>query len=394
MPDRPPAFWIILSAGFLIRLALLLTLPLYPEENSLPGYNDEPLHLAYVKHINEHWSWPVWTQTASDSTNLVDEYPQPPLYYLLAAPLYRLSQVISADAGLIGARITSLICGMITLYLIYTVGYIATLNVQTALAAVGFAAFSPNTVIFSSLVTNDALLMLLSALVFIMLFDQLVNKDSVGRAGIAIGLAIWAKMSALTLLPLVFLWGREQPKRTKWQARKRVLFFAGLIATPLILWNFIHYGQVVPTLSIYTPEESGAIRDGGWLRPLMSLTYLARTASQPMQQIWGTSPEKLSSLLWVTGLGAALWVGMLGLFSLKNKSLIIWGILLPFTALMIYNIRYYQIEARLLLPALAPLSILVALGSVKLRVPLIVQCLFWLMPLVLFVFEAFIVDAS
>ncbi len=386
MKQRPKAFWIILTAGIILRLILVFALPLYPEETFLPGYNDEPMHLNYVRYIAENKRLPVWTEEESKANPLVDEFPQSPLYYVIAAPAYRLGEWIKPGGGIIGARMVSVLFGVAGSLIVYWICLKIIGKRRAALAGMAFVTFSPNMALFTSLVTNDSLLYCLSALSFASI---IALREFVGgslrqiKTGLVLGLAVWAKISALSLYPLAWLVvGEETRWRDAWRARLRVFIAVGVVILPLVVWNLVQYGQFIPTVSITTPEESRGIGGAGVEHPVTAITCLARTAAQPLEQVWGSIPEKLMTTIWVVIGAIGLSVGALSLKHSPSRWLIFWGLLFPVAALIFYNFRFFQIEARLLFPAMAPLAVIVAAGMSRLKIPIGWQCVIWGAPLI------------
>lgn len=387
MPRRLTPFARILAAGIVLRLILVFSLPLYPARNPLPGYNDEPMHLQYVRYLDEWGRWPIWSAEESRSDSLVDEYPQPPLYYAAALPAYRVGEWIRVGCGLYGARLVSVFFGIVAALFVFWSARRLTGDHRTALGALAAAALAPNSVVFSSLVTNDAMLFGFAAMAF---HSVLLSRAGEGGAvrqvktGLMLGVAVWGKMTALALLPLG-LWAapRGVSRDDRLMARWRVLVVAICAVMPLVVWNVSHYGQVAPTVSIYTPEETLGRSGGGLSHPVQAAKYLLRTAAQPLEKAWGSPLEKGTSLVWVAG---ALLLTAIGWWSLRRSSdrwLLVAGILFPLAALGYYNIRFFQIEFRLLGPAFAPLAILAGAGMGRLKLPLWAQGLFWAGPILI-----------
>ncbi len=392
MSNQPNTFWIILAAGLILRLFFVVNLPLFPDENPLPGYNDEPMHLNYVRYVAEKMRWPVWTDAESHANPLIDEFPQPPLYYAIAAPAFKLGEWFTEGGGLYGARLISLLFGVATSLVAYWICGKVLEDTRGGLAGMAFVTFSPNLVIFSSLVSNDSMLFCLSAMAFASILLMRENSGSTTKqtqSGLLLGVAVWAKMSALALLPLTwFAIRRERPQNSTFLARWGSLTIAIITIIPLIIWNLTHYGEIVPTVSVYTPEECGFVGGGGIFHPITAVAYLARTAVQPFEQVWGSVPEKLITIFWCIMGMIVFVVGVTKLRNSQSKWLVLWGVALPVLALVAYNFRFFQIEARLLAPAVASISIIVAAGLNRLKIPIGWQCVIWGAPLVNLIFHS------
>src|SRR5512144_3415764 len=80
-----------IALGVVLRLWLPLALPLGDVvRNRLQGLNDEPAHFRYVEYVATRHALPVQTHRFEEpgAFGRADfEYHQPPLYYLLCAPL-------------------------------------------------------------------------------------------------------------------------------------------------------------------------------------------------------------------------------------------------------------------------------------------------------------------
>lgn len=384
MTRQPTSFWLVLISGILLRVFIALKLPLYSADNPANGYNDEPMHLNYIRYISEWRRLPVWTEAESRVDPLIDEFPQPPVYYVIATPAYKFAESLNAGSGLVGARLVSIFFGIIAALIVYWVCQKLLNDRTSSLAGFVFMLFSPNPVIFSSIVTNDSALMAFSSLSFASI---LLVRNNVGgsirqiKTGLLAGTAVWMKMSAVSLIPLLWFGsGKGSPAPNAWIQRERAFVIALAVISPLIVWNLAHYGQLIPTVSIYTPEEIN-VTTVGVKQPVAALIYLARSSCQPIQQVWGGLIEKTLTSLWLLFGAIFFSAGIWSMRKSEERWLLLTGLALPFMALMIYNFRFFQIEARLLAPASAPISVLIAAGMSRLRIPVGWQCLIWGAPL-------------
>jgi hypothetical protein len=85
-------FVVVLVAGLVVRLAFVFLTPIFyaPDEQS---------HFNYIKHLAEKNSFPVQTSKLGDASNDWENN-QPPLYYLVAAPIFSATQVVFHDQTL------------------------------------------------------------------------------------------------------------------------------------------------------------------------------------------------------------------------------------------------------------------------------------------------------
>ena len=106
----------VLGAAIVLRASFALMLPLgQTVAGRLEGLNDEPAHFNYVRHLVEHRTFPVQTRHVAEpgAFERADfEYYQPPLYYLLCAPLVA---VAGDPAGLTLSRTLSMCCALVSL---------------------------------------------------------------------------------------------------------------------------------------------------------------------------------------------------------------------------------------------------------------------------------------
>jgi 4-amino-4-deoxy-L-arabinose transferase-like glycosyltransferase len=372
---RDRTFLGLLATGILFRVILLLFIPLYPENSPLPGYNDEPMHLQYVREIASTGRIPVWTEQESRSNPLIDEYPQSPLYYLLAALPYKLGETIRQGWGIYCVRFLSVMLGILGALFVRLAAFRFSNNLQVADSAFAFALLSPNMVLFTSIVTNDAALIALSGIAFFCIFRFELGTGSDRkwwRLGSVLATSVWAKISGISLLPLGFFAGLGLAGKTlNWKEGARILGMSLVICAPLFGWNYWHYGSLVPTTSIYTPAETLGLSEGGLYHPVMAIKYFLRTAAQPLEGAWGGGAEKMTTVIWVATFGGLLLIGWRELLRSKKRGyqLIFYGLALSLLALAAYNFRFFQMEARLLAPAAAPVSIMIAYGAERVGLP-------------------------
>jgi len=386
----PSAFLSLLIAGALLRLFFVFALPLYPEKTFLPGYNDEPLHLNYIRHIAEYNRLPIWYSEESETNPLVDEFGQAPLYYLIAVPFFWAGEALHTGWGLYGARLLSLCLGIIAAQFVYWSAQRIVRDERIALAAMAAALFAPNNVSFTSLVTNDAGLACLCAMAFHSLLLVREGYGGVARqikTGVYLGLAAWMKVSALALFPLgliaiPFVHRRSNIERgDAWMGRWRVLIVAVALVMPLIVWQSLHYGPGMLEINRYSPQATLGVSGGGVFHPLMALKLMFRTAAAPFDQVWGSLVEKGMTSLWLLFAGTVSAIGLFQFLRSRERWMIHGAIGLTLFAFLLFNIRNFQVETRLFIPMLVPLAILAGSGCEKLRLPLAVQVIIWALPI-------------
>ncbi len=186
---------ILLFFYFLLGLGYLLLIP--------PWYGaDELAHYGYVRHLAEGRGIPLLGRAEYPGGPSYEAH-QPPLYYGLLVPFYLLSRSLPEVFRAYFLRSLSLLLGGLTL--VITFFLIRDLCPQTpgkALYSVTLCGLPAVVSLFAS-VNNDALILLLSALGLWLnarLFHQGVSWGRVLGLGLVSGLAVWAKMSGLSLV--------------------------------------------------------------------------------------------------------------------------------------------------------------------------------------------------
>ena len=169
---------------------------------------DEPAHYNYVKHITKTGKLPVLkvgdydqgyisklTERGFPSDMTIDllryEAHQPPLYYLLATPVF-----IVFDGSLLALRLFSLVLGGCVIVLSgMATNVIFPGNLPITLSVSGFFAFLPQHVAIMSSVNNDSL----AAVWMILGLWLIVRRTTPWVIGIVVGLAFLTKATVYIL---------------------------------------------------------------------------------------------------------------------------------------------------------------------------------------------------
>ena len=235
---------------------------------------DEPAHFNYVKYVAEHGRLPELESGDYPAEYLeqlkaahfpadmsVDdiayESHQPPLYYILAAPVYRIA-VIVGISPLLALRLFTL--AIATLALLIGYGALRAMlptRRYLALGAVAFAAGLPMHLAMSAAVNSDCLVELLLAVSAWMVLRPLSVAERwrmprVVALGLLLGLAFLTKMQTYPAFVLVLgalAWdirpraGEPGLRTTEVLGRAAVLCgVAALVALPWLLRNVSVYG--------------------------------------------------------------------------------------------------------------------------------------------------------
>ncbi|MBM3329906.1 MAG: hypothetical protein FJY67_10630 [Calditrichaeota bacterium] len=368
---------ILFGIAFVLRVGIILTTPLYPAEGIVPGYNDEPLHLNYIRHITEAGTWPVYQPSLGGTGNRTAEFLQPPLYYLLSAPVWHWGEAIVSGKGLYAVRILSALLGLAAGIAAMR---LASLTIGPAIAssAAVFLLYFPAALYFTSLVTNDALLLLLvlMSLVAIAEARKISEMDDLPRhlilsakVGALLGLSCWAKLSGLLLIPLALAsapvgFSRKQA----WAVRATALATAIALVIPLLTWNYTHYGHLVPLAGGYGPTDVTSFNRGALFHPWAAAKHLFHSAAVPNQALWGGFPEVSASAIFTLALLVFLGRGLVTILrSGRDRWWLLALLTLTLVGFAVHSIRFFQVEFRLLIPAFGSLAILMMLGWGRLR---------------------------
>lgn len=283
---RGPSTW--LAGVPETRWALPLLLAVYVVVATLyavstPAWQapDEPAHYNYVRFLAEQHRFPVLKLGDYPAAYLEDlkaarfplemsiapvryEFHQPPLYYMLAVPIYRLF-----CGDLVALRMLSVALGGLLLIIVHgVVQVLAPDRPGLALGAAAFVGFLPMHVTMMSSVNNDALAELLLAIVLLLSLRYLALPASQSAEphpgllqtthdrilvllGITSGLGLLTKTSVYIAVPLVLLAiaARTLRQAASQLARARpgrsvILYLVSAVGLGLPWWlrNLVVYG--------------------------------------------------------------------------------------------------------------------------------------------------------
>lgn len=393
-------FLIPILAGFFAAGLLYATLT--------PAWQapDEPAHYNYIRQIAENGELPVLEEEDYDHAylrRLVDQgFPrdlpiatiqyedhQPPLYYLTAAIVYRLS-----GGSLIVLRLVNLLFGAGLVILTILVAQIIRPEWKhLPVATSAFVAFLPQHTAMMSAVNNDALAELLVALV-LWLSLVLVRQSSRQRkypvfTGICLGLAMLTKPTAYYAIPVCAfaVWLRFRIARRSeekvWKSLAPTLLVFGPAITIVLPWwirNIFVYGWPdILGLLRHSEVVLGQPRTADWISEYGSAAWLERIAVYTFRSFWGQFGwmgvamdfRVYVGLLFFCGialLGNSIdWRNKKPLQRTKDKldsDSMLLLVLLATTVVgyLIYNLFFVQHQGRYLYPALIPIAIFFSRG--------------------------------
>ncbi len=229
-----------LVAYFLLTAALIAAVPL----GAAP---DEAAHWQYVEHIAQTQTLPVFRAASANEPGY--EFHQPPLYYLICAPLWKL---LGAGVQNYACRVVSLLCGLGTIALIWSAARLVfPSNWRIAGAAAGIAALLPLHQGVGASSGNDALAGMICASLFFLIARCIVNGAAwrdVWQIGVVAGLGILTKNTALSVaivaLGALFWAARRENSRVSSSTALATAFgIALLVGGPILLRNHNLYGD-------------------------------------------------------------------------------------------------------------------------------------------------------
>lgn len=354
------------------------------------GAPDERQHANYIAHMREGKGFPVlvWQipnpedpEKPLRNPELGETYQshQPPLYYLLAQGW---STLVGADpTGPTGTRIRWLngLIGAGTVVGVFFACFWGTGRAGVSLAAAAFAALLPMNVALSGAISNDPLLFLFCT--WFLAIGALVLRHGlewkyVVWLGVLLGLASLTKTTAISLFAVFAFLAFARRGDEESIVRVGAAFMLG-IAIVAFWWlrNNQLYGDPLAMTAfneafVGSPQAFAFIHVygmGGYL-----LNWVGGWTAQSFWGVFGYMDIFLKphGLYWM--LGALTILGLLGflwrsargfvgsekLFHLMNGVFLVVVVLL----FLRFNLQYFQGQARYIFPAIAPISIGLALG--------------------------------
>jgi 4-amino-4-deoxy-L-arabinose transferase-like glycosyltransferase len=403
--DHNPGLAIVVALFCLLGVIHSVAVPLFEAP-------DEVWHFSFVRMLATERALPVQPTEGKDPW--LREAGQPPLYYLVAAPVIALldtsdfpdsvrfnvahpavtpgvqsqapnifihthQEAFPYRGGVLAvhvARLLSVLWGAGTVVGTYLLAReILSDRPGLALLAASITAFNPHFLFISSVVNNDVCAACVCT--FALWLTVRVASETglltgnLVSLGLVLGLASLTKMSALALFPLAALalglaWWRERDTRGLLVQGAVTLGLAGLVGSWWYLRNWLLYGDPLAWgvwLSDLPPSRFG---------PMEIVRQLGHVATSYWSPYDGLFPPVV---FWGLGLlvvlAAAGWVDMIGRRpwrkerpGMSAQGLLLAGVcfLLLFASLVKYMVTTPSDEGRLLFPGIAAFSLLLALG--------------------------------
>ncbi len=395
----PPRFYASSSFVFFILIVYLVIGALYAVKTPAWQVPDEPAHYNYIRFIAEGRGLPVLQPGDYDQTFLerikaarfppsmpVDsiryESWQPPLYYVLAAPIYAVT-----GGSLIALRLFCVVLGgFVVLFAFLIVRRLAPHAPALALGAAAFVAFVPQHVAMMAGAQNDSLAELLLAVTLWQASDfksQISNLRCV-MVGVSLGLGLVTKGTIYIAAPLVALalWlayrAQPAPRKWTWFIRPGILVFGPALGLGSLWW--------IRNVAMY-----------GWPDFLASIRHTSVVVGQPTsaewiaQYGWGYLLRQFFTVTFQSFWGQFGWMGVpmppryylaLGAFSLVVLAGCVWAVaprlkslladariqflsawvILTVSVYIYYNTSFVQHQGRYLFPALIPIGLMFTFG--------------------------------
>ncbi len=368
---------------------------------------DEPAHYNYVVYLAENCRFPVLQMGDYPHEYLAEikaakfppemsiepiryEYHQPPLYYFVAAAIYRIATPLGFEIQFLALRLLSVLLGAMFLVVAYsTVREIFPENPFLALTATAVIATVPMFIAVSAAINNDTLSDLILALVIWLGVREIragLSRRQVLVLGLLVALALLTKTTiyvpVMLSVPVAFI-----VRGRKWGWNSFVQRLGAVYGLGLVLssWWFIRNALTYGGLDLFgwnrhdsivvgQPTTAQWIADQGLARTVQDFfTVSFRSFWAQFGWMGVLIDSRLYALLGIVSaavaLGFVLWLWRIA----RNRALLAsfqrWALLLLLLVLLVvamahvsYNVKFVQHQGRYLFPALVPIGLAFALG--------------------------------
>jgi 4-amino-4-deoxy-L-arabinose transferase-like glycosyltransferase len=343
---------------------------------------DEPAHFNYVVFVAETGGLPElrpgdWdsmllerlkngTLEPGDSLATIRyENWQPPLFYLVAAPVYRLGPADDVSAALARLRGLDIMLGGITLVLAYCIArrvFEPELAVAVPLAMAGV----PMLVAVSAALSADPLANALAAAILLALL-----RPPTGRLGWSVlvgtllGLGLLTKLEFAIFVPVAV---GVIVIRSSHRVRDClvVLVTTALLAAPWLVHQVTTYGW---TDALALARHSAVVADQprfpgfsiDWLRQFLTVSFHSFWAQFGWMGI--VAPDRLYLIWGILGIAALAGLVLIRRHLLEPEWLVMLATVgVAAVAYVGYNLAFEQFQSRYLFTALTPIAALLVLG--------------------------------
>ncbi len=359
---------------------------------------DEPAHYNYVRALAEGRGIPVIEPGDYDQAYIsrltTERFPpelsiesleyedhQPPLYYLLATPVYWLSA-----GAVLPLRLLSVLFGAGLMVVAF--GAVQTVfpkRPELALMVVAFLAFIPQHVAIMAGVENDALAELIVGGTLWALLIYVGGRERPWLVGLLLAMALLTKVTVyfvvgVAVLAVVIRW-RQERQTWRWVVGQLAWMFvpAVLLSAPWFIRNGLTYGWRDPLgVARHNAVVEGQMRTSEYLALYGWPAYWKRAWSFTFNSFWGqfgwmavVLPTRIYQALLLLsillGVGFSWWLfdrRRSRLTPVQRVRLILFLASAFFTLIEFlgYNLTFVQHQGRYLFPALIPIGTAAALG--------------------------------
>jgi 4-amino-4-deoxy-L-arabinose transferase-like glycosyltransferase len=351
-----------------------------------PRWNnaDEPAHVNVVRQIASTGTLPVlsagdwdpelldrltthWFPNDYEVDGIRYEGHQPPLYYLLAAPIHRLTLDQSISRQILALRLFSIAIGTITVIAAFVVAREAAPDRPVlAVLTAATVAFVPMNTAISASVNNDCLASALAAvtLAALMVGRRIGFSDRwAAGLGVLIGALMLTKLTVYVFVPLILATLFTAGRSLRWPA---IAAGVGLLVCGWwLVRNMLVYGPLDPLAM--ARHDQIVIGQPRWSAyDLEAFEFFLRILFRSFWGMFGWMGVVLDDGFYVLYLVLTL-LGVAGVVlggegRLRHKDLLGWATLLVFGGVAFYNLTFIQPQGRYLFPALVPIALFLSTG--------------------------------
>lgn len=388
-PHHPVALLLVAIVAVYVALGILYAI--FTPTWQVP---DEPAHYNYIRSLAEGRGFPIIEPGDYDQDYLnrltTEKFPpelsiesleytdhHPPLYYLLATPVYLLF-----GGAVLPLRLLSVLFGTALLVVAFgTVRAIFPARSELALMVAAFIAFIPQHVAMTAGVENDALAeLIVGGTLWALVIYVGGRSGHPWPIGLLLAAALLTKPQAyivvgVAAVAVVLRW-RQERRTMGWAVGQLAWMFipALLLSAPWFIRNGLTYGWSDLTgLARHDEVVTGQMRTSEFLALHGWAAYWKRALTFTFQSFWSQLgwmavplPARIYQALAL--LSALLFAGfIIHLVQHRPRSPAL-PLLLAFSALFTlstyvwYNLTFVQHQGRYLFPALIPIGTAAALG--------------------------------
>lgn len=367
------------------------------------GAPDERQHANYIGYLMKEGKLPIFDPK---SPSLYEDYQshQPPFYYRLASTFARLTGQSDPESASFGRslRLLNSLIGAVGVAGVFFAALYGTKREELAVIAASLAALLPMNVGLSSAISNDPLLLCLTAWGCAFALHRESEKgpfiSNLALFGLVTGLAVQTKSSGLFLFILFFAWLiKTYPRGQKLDVFRLVLIPSTVLYMCSTVWlrNMSLYGDPLAQSAfreafVGSAQKSailGAIEAGPgagspevqyWINWIGYWTARSFIGVFGYMDIWFNATGKANSnsdpnilykaiiLFNFLGLGSGvLWLRNNWQANKRLGSITLGLIGLTVALFVMFNNTYFQAQARYLFPALSAFATLMAIGWVQ-----------------------------